>query len=60
MAESFERDASVVERMDVVLVDLEDLGVVGDRFVVVSELREAVSPVVEGLDVVLRSKLDLV
>ena len=60
MAKSFEGDASVVERVDVVLVDLEDLGVVCDRFMVVSELRVAVSPVIEGLDVVLRSKLDFV
>jgi len=60
VAESFKGDASVVESVDVVLINLEDFGVICDGLMVVSELREAVSSVVEGLDIVLGSELDLV
>jgi len=60
MAESFEGDASVVECVNVVLVNLEDFRVVCDCLVVVSELSEAVSSVVVGLDVVLGAELDFI
>jgi hypothetical protein len=58
LAKSLVGDASVVKRVDVLVVDLQDSRIILYRVLVLAELCKTVSPVVERFYVVLLAILD--